>query len=79
MFSIIMIGEIKAQPVPPVNLRATQNNWGNYIYVNLKWDIIGPMMRHESFNIYRKEGTVSDSGSFRRIYSHVLYNCLKYK
>ena len=74
MFSIIMIGEIKAQPVPPVNLRATQNNWGNYIYVNLKWDIIGPMMRHESFNIYRKEGTVSDSGSFRRIYSHVLYN-----
>jgi hypothetical protein len=74
MFSVIMIGEIKAQPEPPSNLTATQNNWGNYVYVNLKWDISGSMMRHESFNIYRKNGAISDSGSFHRIYSHVFYN-----
>ena len=74
MFAILMIGEIKAQPEPPLNLSATQNNWGNYIYVNLKWDISSSMMRHESFNIYRKKGAISDSGSFQRIYSHIYYN-----
>ncbi len=74
MFSILMIGEIKAQPEPPINLKATQNNWGNYVYVNLKWDITGSIMRHERFNIYRKKGAISDSGSFRRIYSHIFYN-----
>ncbi|MGA9295663.1 MAG: carboxypeptidase regulatory-like domain-containing protein [Ignavibacteriaceae bacterium] len=74
MFAIIMIGEIKAQPEAPVNLKASQNNWGNYVYVNLNWDIVGPMMKHESFNIYRKKGAISDSGSFQRIYSHIFYN-----
>ncbi|MEJ2616235.1 MAG: hypothetical protein P8Z35_14855, partial [Ignavibacteriaceae bacterium] len=74
MFSVIMIGEIKAQPEPPLNLKATQNNWGNYVYVSLKWDISSSMMIRESFNIYRKKGAVSDSGSFQRIYSHIFYN-----
>jgi protocatechuate 3,4-dioxygenase beta subunit len=74
MFSVIMIGEIKAQPEPPLNLKATQNNWGNYVYVSLKWDISSSMMIRESFNIYRKKGFVSDSGSFQRIYSHIFYN-----
>ena len=74
MFSVIMIGEISAQPAAPVNLKAAQNNWGNYLYINLNWDVIGPVMKHESFNVYRKNGAVSDSGSFHRIYSHIMYN-----
>jgi hypothetical protein len=74
IFSIMVLGEINAQPLPPTNLTAVQGNWGNYVYVKLNWEVAGPVMKHEHFNIYRKDGYVSDSGDFKKIYSHIPMN-----
>ena len=73
IFSVLLVGELLAQPNPPTNLTAVQGSWGNYIYVRLDWKggAPGPMMNFERYNIYRKVGSVSDTGSFHRIYSHV--------
>jgi len=74
IFSIIAIGEISAQPLPPINLTAVQGNWGNYVFVKLNWETAGPIMKHKHFNIYRKDGSISDTGNFKKIYSHILMN-----
>ena len=74
IFSIIALGKIIAQPIPPANLTAVQGNWGNYSFIKLTWETAGPVMKHEYFNIYRKNGYISDSGSFKKIYSHIPMN-----
>jgi hypothetical protein len=71
LFSRLIAGEMYAQPAAPLNLSAVQENWGEYIFVKLDWQSAEMKMEPGVFNIYRKEGTVSDSGNFKKIYSHV--------
>ncbi len=73
VFFVLLTSGLMAQPNPPTNLTAVQASWGSYIYVRLSWTgaAPGPMMNGERYNIYRKDGAVTDTGSFHKIYSHV--------
>ncbi len=63
---------IFAQPDAPKNLTATQLTWDGYVYVQLNWQgTPGVHMNHTFYNVYRKEGAVSDSDSFKKIYDRV--------
>ncbi len=72
VFFTLLTSGLMAQPNPPTNLTAVQGNWGSYIYVRLDWKggTIGPMSM-QWYNIYRKNGSISDTGSFHKIYSRV--------
>jgi len=74
LFSLLLAGGLFAQPNSPTNLTAVQGNWGNFIYVRLAWQSTTPtpvMMSGPRFNIYRKDGPISDTASFHKLYSHV--------
>ncbi len=64
-----------AQPANPTNLTATQSTWDEHVFVKLNWkpDVTYDMDSFY-FNIYRKTGGVSDTGSFVKMYSHVHMN-----
>ncbi len=63
---------IKAQaPSAPSNLTVQEGNWQSFVFVKLNWDYIGGQDSHVRFNIYRKTGAVSDTGSFELKYSYV--------
>ncbi len=75
VFIFCLAGINKAQPNPPKNLTAVEGSWQNYTFVRLNWqaDPKGPM-RDIYFNIYRKDGAISDSGSFKKLYSRIPMN-----
>jgi protocatechuate 3,4-dioxygenase beta subunit len=70
--------QIGAQPGPkpgtppnaPTNLTATPGQWNNFPYVNLQWQ--GQLKG--TFNIYRKVGAISDTGSYIKLYKHLFTN-----
>ncbi len=82
LFVAILSGLVNAQPASPTNLTATQSYWGEYVYVKLNWkpDIdnhmgwVGDHMNSFYFNIYRKTGGVSDTGTYVKLYKHVEMN-----
>jgi fibronectin type 3 domain-containing protein len=56
-----------SQPLPPENLTALQGSSVLHpVYVKLNWSSPSDMVR---FNIYRKDGAVSDTGSFVKRYA----------
>ncbi len=64
-----------AQPSAPTNLTATLQKWDGFSFVKLQWKYSGmTMLRKDKifFNIYRKDGAISDTGAFRLKYSHVI-------
>ena len=64
-----------AQPSAPTNLTATQQKWDGFSFVKLQWKYSGmTMLRQDKifFNIYRKDGAISDTGTFRLKYSRVM-------
>ncbi len=79
LFIVVFAVAIKAQPLPPFNLTATQGHWGmmstNFEYVNLNWQFTTNSPKSGlTFNIYRKLGAVSDTGAFVRKYTHIYNN-----
>ena len=68
--------QISAQPNTPTNLTAAMEAWGNFPYVNLQWQgQINSTIRDLSyFNIYRKNGAISDTGSFVKLYKGIFTN-----
>ena len=72
MSLLLPVAFVSAQPAAPTNLTASQQNWRNFIYVHLSWQYNqSSHARKTNFNIYKKDGAVGDSGSFRRIYTRV--------
>ncbi len=69
-----------SQPDAPVNLSASQANWGKFVFVKLAWQgNSSGFTYHEFYNIYRKNGSISDSGKFRKIFHHVPFESWKDK
>jgi protocatechuate 3,4-dioxygenase beta subunit len=75
LFVLSLSGLVNAQPVSPTNLTATQSAWGQYLFIQLNWK---PDINRDKdsfyFNVYRKIGGVSDTGSFHKMYTHVHMN-----
>ncbi len=65
---------VKAQPASPTNLTATQSKWDEYMSVKLNWqpNIYRDMDYY--FNVYRKTGGISDTGTFVKMYTHIHMN-----
>ena len=79
LLSVLLTGfavQISAQPNPPTNLTATAESWENFSYVSLQWQgQINSTIRDLSyFNIYRKNGAISDTGSFVKLYKGIFTN-----
>ncbi len=75
MFFLFLTGISIAQPNPPTNLTAAQGSWQNFFYVKLSWQGGSKMpMNPIHYNIYRKTGAVSDTGSFKKIFVRVPMN-----
>jgi Carboxypeptidase regulatory-like domain/Secretion system C-terminal sorting domain len=61
-----------AQPVAPTNLTASQGFWGKFLLIKLSWkDGSNSSVNSVRFNVYRKEGAITDSGRFVKLYPHV--------
>ena len=72
LFLLCLTGLSNAQPNPPTNLTAVQGSWQNFFYVKLTWQADKKMpMNQIHFNVYRKDGAISDTGSFKKIYIRV--------
>ncbi len=69
IFFTSLAGEfLFAQPSAPTNLTAIQEKWENYNFVKLEWKYSNMMTLRDNmtfFNIYRKDGAISDTGAFR--------------
>ena len=65
--------QINAQPNPPTNLKATKENMMNASYVKLEWQgqIKSTFKNIAYYNIYRKDGAISDTGSFKKLYKDI--------
>ncbi len=75
LFVLSLSGLVNAQPVSPTNLTATQSAWGQYLFIQLNWKPdVNRDMDSFYFNVYRKNGGVSDTGSFHKMYTHVHMN-----
>jgi hypothetical protein len=72
LFSFFAAALMFAQPNPPTDLTAVEVVFGQQKYVRLTWQY--PLIPHSypKFNIYRKEGAVSDTGSFIKKYPLVI-------
>lgn len=55
-------------PSSPTNLTASEGNWQSFVFVKLNWDYTNSDVR---YNVYRKTGAVSDTGSFVLKYSYI--------
>ena len=75
LFVASLSGFVNAQPVSPTNLTATQSAWGQYLYIQLNWKPdVNRDMDSFYFNVYKKNGGVSDTGTFHKMYTHVHMN-----
>jgi hypothetical protein len=65
--------QIIAQPNPPTNLTASKESWMNFPYIKLQWQgqLKSGFRNISYYNIYRKEGAISDTGSFKKLYKNV--------
>ena len=65
---------IYAQPSAPTNLSAIQAKWDSYTFVKLEWKFSNMTMLRQNktfFNIYRKDGAISDTGTYRLRFSRI--------
>lgn len=60
-----------SQPNPPSNLNAVEGQQWNHVYVDLTWTGSTNTTHFVRYNIYRKNGAVSDTGSFVKRYTNI--------
>lgn len=63
--------QLFAQPDPPANLTASQTTWFNHKYVLLQWAPSPTAISR--YNVYKKNGALSDSGDFHKIFSNLRF------
>lgn len=68
LFTGFLLSTNAQVPSAPVNLTASEGNWQSFVFVKLNWDYTNSDVR---FNVYRKTGAVSDTGSFELKYSYI--------
>jgi protocatechuate 3,4-dioxygenase beta subunit len=70
-----LVSQINAQPKPPQNLTASQQNLGNYLFVKLDWQAqsTGTAREPVRYNIYRKTVKgIDTAGAFKKLYEYVM-------
>jgi hypothetical protein len=72
-FAVELGAQQSTQPNAPTNLTATKENWMNATFVKLQWQgqIKSSARDMAYFNIYRKDGSISDTGSFKKLYKNI--------
>ena len=73
-FIAFLSTSVKAQPEAPTNLTVTQGTWRNYTFAKLRWSSPQNSTHFLRFNIYKKEGAIADSGSFKKTYRNIMMN-----
>ncbi len=63
--------QLFAQPDPPANLTASQTTWHNHNSVLLQWEASPTALSR--YNVYKKNGALSDSGDFHKIFSNLRF------
>ncbi len=64
--------QLFAQPDPPANLTATQVTFMHHPGVLLQWDVSTTALTR--YNVYKKNGALSDSGDFVKVFSFLHLN-----
>jgi protocatechuate 3,4-dioxygenase beta subunit len=75
-FAVELGAQQSTQSNEPTNLTATKENWMNATFVKLQWQgqIKSSARDMAYFNIYRKDGAINDSSSFKKLYKNIFIN-----